>query len=275
MILPLDIYVLVDTAKIVVSLVVLIVFSIYDIKYRDIPDIYVWLFLGVSIALFTFSIPIYMQYGPSYLVISFILISLLFGAGVPLILYFLGYMGAADVIVIVSLAFLFPYMDVYKYSLLTSDSDYVHIPPVFVIVLYSTLVCVMYLPFRALYTWLVHRDKLPRNIGRILKLVYLFTGTPMKISDYLKSKHYYPLMVFKESDYGVEIIYRSSFNVEDEDYAVHQKHLRHLIDKGRISPDSYIWVTYGIPYIVPLLLGLLLLFIIGDYPLLQLFKIII
>lgn len=268
MAIPLDIHVLIDLVKIVFSLIVLFIFSIYDIKYRDIPDIYVWSFLGISIVLFIFTIT---QYEFTVFLISFIMMSLLFGGGVPLALYFLGYMGAADVIAIVSLAFLFPYTDIYKYSLLTSGVEGVHIPPIFVIILYSTIVYLVYLPFKIMYILLVHRDKLPRNISYLLKLIYLLTGTPMKISDYLRKKHYYPLTVFKENDQGVEVIYRSSFSVE-EDYIDHHENLKRLISKGKISPNNYIWVTYGIPYIVLLLFGLVMLLIIGDYPLLLFLK---
>ncbi|WP_148677212.1 A24 family peptidase C-terminal domain-containing protein [Staphylothermus hellenicus] len=268
---PLDIRVLIDLVKIAFSLIVLSIFSIYDIKYRDIPGIYVWFFLGASIVLFIFTIT---WYEITWFLMSFIVMSLLFGGGVPLALYFLGYMGSADVIAIVSLAFLFPYTDVYKYSLLASSVGGIHVPPIFVIILYSTIVYLVYLPFKIIYVLLVHRDKLPRNSGYLLKLVYLLTGTPMKVSDYLRKKHYYPLMVFKETDQGVKVIYRSSFNVE-EDYIDHHENLKRLIGKGKISPSNYIWVTYGIPYIVLLLFGLIMLLIVGDYPLLLFLKFII
>ena len=42
--------------------------------------------------------------------------------------------------------------------------------------------------------------------------------------------------------------------------------MKELVDKGLISEDSEIFVTYGIPFIVYITAGLVLTLVLGDIP---------
>ncbi len=250
---------------------VLIVFSIYDLRYRDIPDKYVWGFLGVGIGLFISSIPYYLAiYGFSS-TLAYVLLSIIFGSGLPAALYFMGYMGAADVWVLATLSLIYPHVEMYNYVLYKYNA-LIHIPPIFMVIFYSSIIYVLMMPFKALYTYIRYRDKIPESIGFGLKILYLFTGTPMRVSEYLVKKHYYPLMRFRVVNGVLRVDYRASFHAEKEDYRIHQEELRRLLEDKLLSPDTYIWVTYGIPFMVPILIGMIVLYLIGDYPLLLLFS---
>ncbi len=257
--------------KIIYGLVSLLVFSIYDLRYREIPDKYVWGFLSGCILLFIFSLLICNTNYPLQFILIYIIMSLVIVPGLFFVLYKLDYIGEADFYVVLGLSILFPLGSIYKYVVFYENSMLIHIPPILVMVLYSTAMLVVLTLLKGLVFGLAWKKYLPKNLGIYKKILLLFIGKPMRIKDFLKSKHYYPLTVFKPSNEGVEVSYRLSFSVEEEDYRIHQNKLKELIDKGIVDPEQIIWVTYGIPYIVALLFGYLLLLVLGDYPVLFLF----
>ncbi len=257
--------------KIIYGFASLLVFSIYDLRYREIPDKYVWGFLGGCILLFVFSLSICNINYPLQFMLVYIITSLVIVPGLFFVLYKLDYIGEADFYVVLGLSFLFPLGNIYRYAVLYEDSMFIHMPPIIVMVLYSTAILVIMTLFRGLVFGLAWKKYLPKNLRIYKKVLLLFIGRPMRIKDFLESKHYYPLTVFKPSNEGVEVSYRLSFSVEEEDYRIHQDKLKELIDKGIVDPQQIIWVTYGIPYIVALLFGYLLLLVLGDYPVLSLF----
>ncbi len=256
--------------KVVYTLIVLVYFSILDIKYRDIPDKLIWLSLGVSIILALISAPYYISVF-HVLPLPLFLVTLLTSMMIVLVLilmYYFGYMGGADVIIIGELAILFPFYAVYGVSLMGRSCMF-HLPPIILILLYAASSMILIIVFKVLVGVAMYRRYLPKNTAIFTKILLLAFGRPVRIRDYLGMKHYYPLSVIKETPSGVEVSYRLGFDVEEE-YYEHQEYLRSLINRGVIDPDDYIWVTLGIPFIVPLLLGYLLLLVFGDYPLLSL-----
>ena len=76
---------------------------------------------------------------------------------------------------------------------------------------------------------------------------------------------------FKVTNEGIERTIRTSFDINEE-YTDHQKLIRELISNGLLNPNDYIIITYGIPYIVPILLGTLLFMIFGDLVIQYLFS---
>jgi len=182
----------------------------------------------------------------------------------------MGLMGKGDVFIIAMIVLIHPSIDVYDYVLFQTRIPK-FLPPVYLIVLYSALITVVFTLVKSIYYLIVYRGKLPCGEPLRLKILMSIIGRPMSVEEFLKSKHYYPLTIIERGVGGVVRKYRLSFDAEHEDYKVHQENYRRLIEEGVISKDDVIWVTYGIPHIVPLTIGYVLFLIIGDYP----FKIII
>ncbi len=263
-------YVFLDYIKIVYTLIILGYFSILDLKYRDIPDKLVWLSLAGSIILLLISVPSLIVYYSKYnfvLLLSSILIEALI-ITILVILYYYDYMGGADVIVIAELTLLYPLYKVYNYSIIHYSCIF-HLPPVIVILIYASLSFLVILPIKALIILLKYRRYIPKGIPLRLKILLVFTGTIVTVKKYLEMKHYYPLTIIREENGRIVKEYRSSFNIS-EDYWVHQEKFRELISKGLLNPNEVIWVTYGIPFIVPLLVGFITLLLIGDFAILKL-----
>ena len=251
-------------AKICYILIVLTYFSILDIKYRDIPDKHAWASLVGAIILFLLSIPIDLNYGLTMFTI-YTLVSMLLGPLLFYGLYKIDMIGGADVIVVAEISLLFPLPSIYKYTLFARELIMpIHLPPILSILLYANLLIAVIIPFNILYN-LVKYKNIYRSLktGLARKIILLATAKPVKAKDYLILKHRYLLEEFKVTNEGIERTIRTSFDINEE-YTDHQKLIRELISNGLLNPDDYIIITYGIPYIVPILLGTLLFMIFGD-----------
>jgi len=257
--------------KIMYTVLVLSWFSYYDIKYRDIPDRYVWLSLIVSIILFIASIPFYLGRFGYQLLIGYTVLSILLSTGFFAMLYFMGFIGLADVFVVSEIALLFPLIDVYDIIYYKIEFPF-HLPPVLPIILYSTISSLIIMLFKSLFISIKHYDKLPQDIPLSKKIALMFMARPMTIRDFLSTKYYYPLTIFKIEDNVLKRITRLTFDVEEEEYWEYQEEFRKLVEEGLLSPDEYVWVTYGVPYMVPLLIGFILFLILGDTPFFELFS---
>lgn len=253
---------------------VLSVFSIYDVKYRDIPDKYVWFSLFVSIALFALTVTLYVVVLDSLqltLLILYIVFSFITGVGVFVLIYRLGFIGKADVFVIAELTLLFPYVDVYDFVVFR-HRGVLHLPPVIPIVLYSNIISLLFIVFKSMVFSVIYRKFIPKDLPLRRRALLVIFGRPMSVSKFLLTKHYYPLTLIRLVDGNVVKTHRLTFKVEEEDYRVHQENLRELVSRGYIKPEEVIWVTYGVPYMLPLLITMVLFLLIGDYPLQLLFK---
>jgi len=265
-----DIYASILLFKIAYILFILSIFSYYDIKYRDIPDKYVWISLSISIVLFALSVFYYFNKYVEILVIGYIVLSLLLSTGLFTIMYFYGLIGKADVFIVSEIALLFPFIDVYDVVFYKSNI-FLNLPPIIPIILYSTLLSLVIGSFKTLFISVKYRKLLPKELSLCRKILLAIIGRPVRIRDFLEMKHYYPLTILEIRDNVVEKKYRFVFNVEEEDYSVYQDKYRELIKSGYVNDDEIIWVTYGVPFLVPLLFGFMLFMSIGDYPLLELF----
>lgn len=249
-------------------------FSIYDVKYRDIPDRYVWFSLFVSIVLFSSSIPIYVLTLNSFylnLLLLYIVFSFVTGIGVFALIYRLGFIGKADVFIIAELTLLFPYVDVYEEFNVLKLGEAIHLPPIIPIILYSNLISLLFIVFKSMVFSIIYHKYIPRDLPLRMRFLLVVFGRPMSISKYLLTKHYYPLTIVRLDDGNIVKTYRLTFKVEEEDYRVHQENLKDLINGGYIKPDEVIWVTYGVPYMLPLLITMIAFLLVGDYPLQLLF----
>jgi len=256
--------------KLAFTLAILAWFSYYDSKYREIPDKYVWLTFAISLLLFGVSLPYYVSYYRVQVVAIYVIFSILVGIGFFYLLYVFGLKGKADVFVTAELVFLYPFIDIYELVFLKPRLK-TPIPPIMAILIYSALLSILLVVFKSTVAALKHREALPRDIPGYARLMLLVVGKPMRIREYLESKFYYPLTLLIVEGNSIRKKYRFSFDAEKEDYREHQKYFRELVEKGLVSPEDYIWVTYGIPFIVPLLLGFITFMIVGDVPICYIF----
>ncbi len=249
--------------KIVYTIVMLSYFSILDIKYRDIPDRQVWFSLGVSILLFLASIPLYLSTYRLLFILVHILIALVVGPLVFYILYLRDLIGDADVVIASELAILYPTPEIYNVVLVKTGLE-IHIPPIIPMLLYTNLLIIVLIPVIALKNLLLHHNLYSGlKTGFFRKLVLLATSKPVTVSQYLCMKHTYPLEELYVENGVLKRRFKTTFSIQ-EDYREHQERLRELLEKGYVSRDTVIIVTYGIPYVVPMLLGFLLFLVIGD-----------
>ncbi len=251
-------------ASTIVMAVFLVYFSYLDLKYREIPDRDIYIFISASLILFSllFAYSIVVIKRNIYLELTYLSLSLLIGPLISYILYKIDLFGLADVYAISGLSITFYNDLIYNISLYNIST--IHVPPIIPLLLYANLVMATYIPFNIIRNLLVYKDVLPpKNIGILKWSIILSTGRPIKIKDFLKSKHVFPLQIFKISNSTVIVEYRTSFNIE-EDYKEDQKYIKELIEKGYLHSNDYIWVTYGVPFIVLLLAGYIVLLLIGD-----------
>ncbi len=258
--------------KIIYSVLVLGYFSWLDLKYRDIPDKLVWGSLAIAFILtgvdYNGLIEEFDKYSPiillTSLIVSIIMVLLM------IILYFMDYFGGADIVILSELLVLYPFYGLYEYSIF-KHACIIHLPVLIVLLLYATLSLLLIFVARGLYVLIRYYDLLPRKLSFLHRIALSFIGRPVRIRDYLSMKHYYPLEVFeKTSGGGVKRRFRFSFSISEE-YYEHQDRIRKLLEKGLVSADDYIWITYGIPFIVPVFIGFLLVLLLGDYPVVALF----
>lgn len=215
------------------TLSTLVVASLYDIKYREIPE-HIWL-PALIISLITLFI---VKVDLIVLAISLIPALILF------VLSLIGMMGGADFLAILLVGISTPYLNVIPISFLT--------------LLYSALIPLFTIIHNAVDNLIKYKQLLNdlkcRTPSRVL---LIFLGRPMRVSDYVRSRFMYPLTLIRCSNGDGEVICRTSFNI-NEDYRDHIKNFRTCLSKGVLSNDDYIWVTPAFPHIVFIAAGYVL-----------------
>ncbi len=256
--------------RIFIALLFLIWFSILDYRTRDIPDKYIWIWGGISIFSFIASLILYRNVLSWFIIYT--LLSLMIGPGLFGLLSYFELMGWADFFTVLWITLMFPIPDIYLVNLVHVPLFF-HFPPIIPIILYSSLSIALIALFRGLYSLVRYRKMMPLNASTRDKIALLFTGRAVSVKNYLNMKHYYPLTIPKVEDGKVVFKIRRSFDIYEE-YEDYQRELKKLLDNGLIEPEDKIWVTYGIPFIIPLLLGFIFTVLVGDAPLLYLLMII-
>ena len=239
-----------------VALVFLTVFAVQDWARRDISDSLVYLFTAISFSSFIANMARGVCSPPVYLIPSLVVDGLVIL--MVYVLYSLGMIGKGDVFVVAALTLLFPCPGAGA-----SLHGTVFLPPIITIILYSTGFIVGYSILKLVYNLLFNHEGL-REVPGKYRALYALMGSRMRIGQYLEKKFYYPLQVFKETEKGVLVEYRAGFDAEKDDPDQYKEAIRRLVERGLVSVENYIWVTYGIPFIVPLLAGLVLFLLAGD-----------
>ncbi|MCY0868771.1 MAG: prepilin peptidase [Desulfurococcus sp.] len=246
---------LLEVLKAVYALTFLTVFSVQDYRRREVSDNLVYLFIGGSVVFLAFTVLVE-GLNPYYTAFSAIV------PAVFALMHAAGSMGEGDVLVVAALTMLYPNPS--PTGLQTRSL----LPPIYSITMYSALSVVVLSLLHGFYTT-VRYSELLKNIPLKYRLVYPFIAKPMTIGDFVNSDFYYPLVLLQAGGRGVEAVYRLHYDIR-EDLNAHKETLRELVEKNLVSRDTYIWVSYGIPFMIPLLVGTLTFMLLGDTVLLAL-----
>lgn len=226
----------------IVALIMLVIASYMDLRAREI-DPRVWIPFIMAAAIIAM-LRIYLNKDQGFL--FYILLSMIPPA-VLFVLGLFGMMGLADPVALAVVSLLIP----------TPLPGFVLPPSMVVLVLASiSMLFLLVIPMIIINT--------PR-LGDILRLCgsrYLvalvaLTGFPIDVKRFLGSKFLYPLIYPSLGEDKITWICRGSFEIE-EDPGMHREALARLLEKGYVSGDDIIYVTWGVPYIVFILLGVLL-----------------
>jgi len=245
--------------KLIFAILVLGYTSILDYKYREVEPNSLYISIIIAFILTSAEIVIYRMLS-LYHILSLTL-SILTVVVIGIISYLTGLIGGADILILIFLALLFPW----KFTVNNLPLVKFITLPIITFLINSLIIVVFY----SLYFLFMNLTKYKHEVSRIntplhMKITILFTGIPMKVSKYLKSKFFYPLEIVRIRDDGSIVReYRVTFNIEEE-YKDHIEYVKKLVEQGILSQDSYIWVTPGIPLIVFILLGFILSVVLGD-----------
>ena len=251
----------IDLFKIALSMIILSILGYQDWKTREISDKIVYFYLGCSTILFIASTIVLLGNYPPILLLLYIGSSLLATMVLFGILYKFNLIGDGDVYVATSIGLLYsyPFATLIGIGLL---------PPALIIVIYATLIGLLNSVFNAIRV-LVKNRKQFRELSLKHKLIVPFLAKPVKIRDYIENryKHHFPIQVFNILNGRVE----SKFNILRGINEDTSSNIKDIVEKGLVNPDTYIWITPGIPYVFHLLLGLLLYILLGDKLIIVLF----
>ncbi len=243
--------------KMLFAMALMIITSYMDLRKREIP-LKVWA-LSLPLAVFLTIIEYINSYYVDIRLIYVYIVGLFFSIGLSILFYIFDFFGGADMFAFITLSIIFPMNFVKEYI----------IPPQLLLILYASLTGLFFSLAYFLFN-IINRNwrKLPHNMGLLRKAVLMFLGIPVKSKDYVKMKFYYPLTIY---NCNKELKIRYSFSIEEE-YEDSIKYIEELIEKKCISGETYLWVTYGIPFLINIYVGFMLTLLIKDSWLVHLIK---
>ncbi len=245
-----------EATKTAGMIILLVYTSILDYRSREVPPS-LWL---ISAAIFSVMTGYELFYFRS---VSYALVALVGCALVSVaigVLYYIGLMGGGDLFAFITLSLANPWNPI---NIIHGGLGRITIPFVIPVLVYSSLGASLIVPFYLIYNILKNRKELSR-LPRKYKIVYLVTGVPMRISELLSRRYWYPL----ERPWSRDR-YRTYFDVGEEEEDV-KSILRALLEKGEVSSNDKLWATYGLPFIVFITAGYIFSLIGGDKILLKL-----
>jgi preflagellin peptidase FlaK len=251
----------IEALKITVSIIVLLVLSVQDYRTRELDARVVYMYLAFSICI---SLASFLTAEiPTLLKLFYYIVSLSTTGGLFFILYKSGLIGDGDLYTAVSLGFLFPLPSTYQFTIYNPPSSGI-LPPSIILVLYGSISVIILTMVNAAFVLVKYRFILARTPLKYA-VILPFLGKPVRVLDYVKGKyrHYYPLQYYRVVNGEVVVEYKLVTRVLGED----GKDVLSLLERGFVKPEDYIWVSPGIPFILYLLVGFILLLILGDYPL--------
>jgi len=236
--------------------------SFLDLKSREIEP-RIWLYYGIPLAFLTV-IEAFFTNVPVKLFLFSLFFGLITVGGLSGVLYYVGLLGGGDVFGLIVIGIAHPVNPIhYIYpSKLTS----IIFPPIITTLLFASLAASALSIIIFFNNILRHRKDLARLPSKSLKIAYLFTATPIKAGDLVEKKFWYPLERPWEKNR-----FRLNFNVEEDDAILRGK-INSLIKEGRIESKTKIWSTYGIPFIIYIFLGYIIMLIGGENAILMILQ---
>ena len=254
-----------DVYRILLASITLLYASYLDVKTREIPP-KLWLVSSMlAIPATIYEAYVFATHGfLDYVILSIVSSAVIVAALAAMMMKSL--IGGADVL---ALAFLTVDMPWYPFSL--GAKAFVPIP--LLTLFYATVIAALWIPFKVISNlskeeFRSHAREL--GVGGLKFLRLAASAKAVKISDYMKMKFWYPLEVLEERNGRIKVTLRNTFSI-DEEYQEHQEKIKRLVEKGLVSQDRLIFVTYGVPFLVYITLGFFLSLLVGDIPLRLLF----
>lgn len=227
---------MINEIKVLITLVILIKASIYDWKFREIPD-------SLWIILIAFAIPLNViqyiffphNYNLLFLIIPFIIV-----LGITVIMLFLGF-GGADIKALIALSIMFPiYPNVWIFPILNEGFG------IFALSVLSNSLLVA----PAIALGLFFRNVLRREKG---KIIYYFIGYKVDVDNIPK---FHNLLEYIDENGRIVSVIKA---VEPDDEML--KRLKDAKNKGVIDK---VWVTPALPFLIFMTAGFVVAIVLGD-----------
>jgi len=227
---------MINEIKVLITLVILIKASIYDWKFREIPD-------SLWIILIAFAIPLnaiqYILFPHDYNLL-FLIIQFIIVLGMAIVMIFLGF-GGADIKALIALSIMFPtYPNVWILPLLNEGFG------IFALSVLSNSLLVA----PAIALGLFFRNVLRREKG---KIIYYFIGYKVDVDNIPK---FHNLLEYIDENGRIVSVIKA---VEPDDEML--KRLKDAKNKGVIDK---VWVTPALPFLIFMTAGFVVAIVLGD-----------
>jgi len=227
---------MINEIKVLITLVILIKASIYDWKFREIPD-------SLWIILIAFAIPLnaiqYIFFPHNYNLL-FLIIQFIIVLGITIIMLFLGF-GGADIKALIALSIMFPiYPNVWIFPLLNEGFG------IFALSVLSNSLLVA----PAIALGLFFRNVLRREKG---KIIYYFIGYKVDVDNIPK---FHNLLEYIDENGKIVRVIKA---VEPDDEMLNR--LKDAKNKGVIDK---VWVTPALPFLIFMTAGFVVAIVLGD-----------
>ena len=234
--------------KISLTLVMLLYTSLLDIRSREV-DPKIWVYFAIPIyASFIYQVTIeyeeFIKMAKIYLVILLLIMVVL------TLLYYTGLLGGGDLFALFIIASTHPEVN----GILLKGAPF---PLSLQVLLFSSVIASFFSVYFCLYNIVNNRDKL-RKEPLIHRIILCFTAIALPVKDVVKKRFWYPL----ERPWSDEKL--MFFKVEEDDLEL-MKHLKEWARQNG-AMNVKIWVTYGSPFLVYILIGYIIAIIgVGNY----------
>ena len=227
---------MINEIKVLITLAILIKASIYDWKFREIPD-------SLWIILIAFAIPLnaiqYIFFPHNYNLL-FLIIQFIIVLGITIIMLFLGF-GGADIKALIALSIMFPiYPNVWIFPLLNEGFG------IFALSVLSNSLLVA----PAIALGLFFRNVLRREKG---KIIYYFIGYKVDVDNIPK---FHNLLEYIDENGKIVRVIKA---VEPDDEMLNR--LKDAKNKGVIDK---VWVTPALPFLIFMTAGFVVAIVLGD-----------
>ncbi len=246
-----------EIVRIALALVLLSFASFRDAKTREVED-QIWAIMMLC-GLIIFLLQTFLFLNTR--IISYAIISVTVSFLMAVTLFSFGLFGGADGKALIGIAFMFPY----PFSSIYPKSFLIPIFPI--VVFFNALILTIVFPIFFVFLNSIDLIRYKKTIFRGLehepiykKIILFITCCRIRING--SKKNFYPIVSLEKREDGS---LKQVINLFDRDRVNKDRDVENLIEfYGENALDEKIWVTYGIPLIIPITLGLIFAITIGD-----------